>query len=151
MKIDIATTADIPALCELLTELFEQEAEFRPDVSTQAAGLSRIIADSTVGHIFLARQNSRVVGMVSLLYSVSTALGGRVALLEDMVVAANHRGVGIGSQLIEHALAFARRHSCRRVTLLTDADNLSAQRFYRRHGFDTSAMVPMRLIFDQTE
>jgi len=149
MKIDIATAKDVPDLCTLLAELFEQEAEFRPDSSVQAQGLNQIIADPAIGHIFLARRQSVVVGMVSLLYTVSTALGGRVALLEDMVVTAEARGSGVGSLLIEHALSFARRHDCRRVTLLTDADNQKAQGFYRRHGFDASLMRPMRLVFDQ--
>ena len=83
--------------------------------------------------------------MVNLLYTVSTALGDRVALLEDMVVSPNVRGSGVGSRLMEHAIQFARLNGCKRITVLTDRENESAQRFYQKHGFGFSAMMPMRL------
>ncbi|MNY66030.1 putative phosphinothricin acetyltransferase YwnH [compost metagenome] len=76
---------------------------------------------------------------------MSTALGARVALLEDMVVDTGARGTGIGSALLEQAIAHARDSGCRRITLLTDGDNAAAQRLYRRHGFGRSPMVPLRL------
>jgi Ca2+:H+ antiporter len=55
------------------------------------------------------------------------------------------RGGGIGSQLLTTAIAAAHEYGCRRITLLTDRDNAAAQRFYARHGFTASAMLPMRL------
>jgi GNAT superfamily N-acetyltransferase len=83
--------------------------------------------------------------MVNLLYTVSTALGDRVALLEDMVVSPNVRGSGVGSRLLEQAIQLARLDGCKRITLLTDRANEPAQRFYQKHGFVSSVMVPLRL------
>jgi GNAT superfamily N-acetyltransferase len=143
-----ATAADIPALCELLTILFSQEAEFTPDLQAQARGLERIINNSEVGIVFVCKEEGRAVGMVNLLFTVSTALGETVALLEDMVVAPSHRGSGAGSQLLSHAIAVAKQQGCKRITLLTDADNADAQRFYARHGFARSDMIPLRLILE---
>jgi len=145
MHINPATTSDIPALCELLDILFSQEAEFKPDHEAQSRGLARIINNPEIGLIVVARQDGQVVGMVNLLYTVSTALGDRVALLEDMVVSPNTRGSGVGSRLLEQAIQFARLDGCKRITLLTDRANESAQRFYQKHGFDLSAMIPLRL------
>ena len=145
MQIEPATAADIPALSTLLSQLFEQEAEFTPDHAAQTRGLARIIADPAIGLVLAARRNDEVVGMVNLLFTVSTALGEPVALLEDLIVAPAVRGGGIGSQLLTAAIAAARERGCRRITLLTDRDNAAAQRFYARHGFTTSAMLPMRL------
>lgn len=145
LAIGSAVIADVPALCALLAELFAQEAEFDPDVQTQARGLQRIIEDPVVGTVLLARRGDAVLGMVNLLYTVSTALGARVALLEDMVVSRAARGNGIGSALIDAAITHARRAGCKRVTLLTDPDNDAAQRFYARHGFAHSNMRALRL------
>ncbi|WP_235989062.1 GNAT family N-acetyltransferase [Pseudomonas lopnurensis] len=136
---------DIPALCSLLGQLFAQEVEFTPDPAAQQRGLRAIIGDAQKGQILVACQGGRIVAMVSLLYSVSTALGARVALLEDMVVDAAYRGSGIGSVLLRHAIDFAREQDCRRITLLTDQDNRAAQRFYARHGFGQSPMIALRL------
>lgn len=148
MQITPATPSDIPALCELLDLLFSQEADFTPDHAAQARGLASIIGDAGVGHILVARREGRVQGMVSLLYTVSTALGGRVALLEDMVVTPEARGDGLGSELLGRAIAWAREQGCLRITLLTDQGNQTAQRFYLRHGFGPSAMIPLRLLLD---
>lgn len=136
---------DIPALCGLLGQLFAQEAEFTPDPAAQQRGLHAIVSDAQKGQILVACQDECIVAMVSLLYSVSTALGARVALLEDMVVDATHRGGGIGSALLRHAIDFAREQGCRRITLLTDQDNRAAQRFYARHSFGQSPMIALRL------
>lgn len=145
MPIRLATAADLPALCRLLDQLFAQEAEFTPDHAAQQRGLAAIVADPALGEILVAVEDGRPVGMVSLLYTVSTALGARVALLEDMVVDARARGAGLGSALLQAAIVHAQRRGCRRITLLTDGDNLAAQRFYRRHGFAPSPMRPLRL------
>ena len=148
MPIVPATVEDIPALCRLLSLLFTQEAEFTPDPDAQARGLARIITAPGTGEILVAREGGEVLGMVNLLYTVSTALGAPVALLEDMVVAAAARGGGVGSRLLEHAIATARARGCRRITLLTDIDNHSARRFYERQGFTVSPMQPLRLALD---
>ena len=145
MQITSANTSDIPALCALLDILFSQEADFKPNHEAQSRGLARIISSPEIGLIIVARQDSQVVGMVNLLYTVSTALGDRVALLEDMVVSPGVRGAGVGSRLLESAIQFARLSGCKRITLLTDRTNESAQRFYQRHGFGFSAMIPLRL------
>jgi GNAT superfamily N-acetyltransferase len=145
MNIATATLLDVPALSGLLSELFAQETEFAPDDDAQRRGLARIISNPEVGVILVARDGSEALGMVNVLFTVSTALGERVAILEDMVVSSRARGVGIGGRLLERAIETARENSCKRITLLTDRTNESAQRFYGRHGFVPSPMIPLRL------
>ena len=142
-----AAFSDIPALCDLLALLFAQEAEFTPERAAQERGVTAIMQDGQKGHFLVARRNGRAIAMVSLLYTVSTALGARVAWLEDMVVEPSERGGGIGGGLLAFAVEFAKDQGCRRLTLLTDQDNVQAQRFYQRQGFGGSAMRPMRLVF----
>lgn len=143
--IELATEADIPALAELLGVLFTQEAEFTPDPRAQRRGLAQLVGHPQTGAVLVVRDGDAITAMVNLLFTVSTALGERVALLEDMVVAPAARGAGVGSALLGEAIAFARRSGCRRITLLTDGDNEAARRFYARQGFTASAMVPYRL------
>ncbi len=145
MHIEQATSAHIPALSELLSALFSQEEEFTPNPEAQSKGLAQIINDPDTGAVLLARQGGQVIGMVNLLFTVSTALGERVALLEDMVVCSPARRSGVGTQLLAEAIAFARSQGCRRITLLTDRTNEVAQRFYEKQGFVASSMIPMRL------
>jgi GNAT superfamily N-acetyltransferase len=84
--------------------------------------------------------------MINLLFTISTAEGGFVILLEDLVVHDSFRGHGYGSQLLEYAISFAKQKKFLRITLLTDRPELRSQNFFKRHGFFESSMLPMRLL-----
>jgi GNAT superfamily N-acetyltransferase len=144
MVIEKATIEDITELCGLLDILFSQEIEFKPDADAQERGLRAIVSHPDVGVILVARHNKQLIGMVNILFTISTALGGRVALLEDMVVLPSQRGSGVGAQLLNAAISTAQEHHCQRITLLTDNDNATAHGFYERHGFTRSPMLPFR-------
>jgi GNAT superfamily N-acetyltransferase len=143
-EVRLAVQDDIPQLVSLLGQLFAQEAEFTPDRASQIEGLRRIIGDPTIGKILVATADGKAVGMVNLLYTVSTALGGRVAILEDLIVDRAARGCRHGALLLTEAIALCQADGCLRITLLTDSDNAAAQRFYRRFDFAPSPMVPLR-------
>ena len=145
LKLEAASAKDLPQMVELLGQLFAQEAEFTPDARKQEIALKMILADAKVGRLFVAREGSKVVAMASLLYTVSTAEGGRAALFEDLVVRPDYRKQGIGAQLLEYVIAQARADGLLRLTLLTDMQNEDAQVLYRKLGFVGSPMKPMRL------
>jgi ribosomal protein S18 acetylase RimI-like enzyme len=144
-QIEQATIADIPQLCDLLTILFTQEADFYADRDKQMRGLRLIIESPERGRIFVARIAGQVVGMVSLLFTISTAEGAPACWLEDMVIRPEHRDNHLGSHLLQQAVSFAKAQGFARITLLTDRTNEQAIRFYQRHGFRPSEMTPLRL------
>ena len=140
-----ATAKDIPQLCELLGLLFAQEADFQPDARKQARGLRLILEQPDVGRIYCATERNSVIGMISILFTVSTAEGGRAVWLEDLVVHPTRRGRHVGLRLLQKAIRGARAAGCRRISLLTDATNHPAMRLYEQAGFVRSRMVPFRL------
>ena len=146
-QITLATLADLDELVHLLNVLFTQDIEFEPDFIRQRIGLELIILNREIGEILVLKMDGKVVGMVSLLYSISTALGGKVATLEDMVIDTGFRGQGLGKELLNTAIEFAHQRGCLRITLLTDFDNDKAIRFYQNAKFSLSKMIPLRLVF----
>jgi ribosomal protein S18 acetylase RimI-like enzyme len=142
---DQARADDLPQLVELLCILFTQEHELVPDAAKQLRGLRLIVADPAIGRIYVVREGARVLGSVSILRTVSTAEGGPAGMLEDFVVRPDCRGRGLGAQLLAYAIGRAKADGLLRLMLLTDGDNVNAQRLYERAGFLRSGMLPMRL------
>jgi GNAT superfamily N-acetyltransferase len=147
MAIDfgVASPKDLPQLVELLGHLFAQEAEFQPDADKQKRALAAILANPSIGTLYVAREGRRPVAMASLLYTISTAEGGKAALFEDLIVDPKHRRKGVGSKLVNYVIQQARAEGVLRITLLTDLENDTALELYRKLGFVDSPMKPMRL------
>ena len=143
--IEPATEADLDELSEMLGGLFAQEGDFRPDKERQLRGLRLIFEQPSRGRVFVLRRNGAIVGMINLLFTISTAEGGFVILLEDLVIHKEFQGKGYGAKLLQHAIDFAKQKNFLRVTLLTDRPENMAQEFFRHHGFVESSMIPMRL------
>jgi GNAT superfamily N-acetyltransferase len=146
--ITLANLQDIPELISLLTVLFSQDIEFEPNREKKQNGLLQIIIHPEIGEILVLKGDGKIIGMVSILYSVSTALGGKVAILEDMVIKPSFRNLGLGSELLKTAIEFAKNRNCLRVTLLTDFDNETAIHFYENFKFSKSSIIPIRLILE---
>jgi len=147
--IEQATLEDLPQLTDLLLDLFSHESDFKPDSTKQMRGLRLILEQPNRGRIFVARHGGRILGMISLLFTISTAEGGFVLLLEDLIVHQEFRKQGLGARLLEHGIAYAREKKFLRITLLTDrVTEESEQQFFRKHGFVDSSMIPMRLKLD---
>src|ERR1700719_1161498 len=143
--IEPATEADLDELSEMLGGLFAQESDFRPDKDKQLRGLRLIFEQPSRGRVFVLRRDGAIVGMINLLFTISTAEGGFVMVLEDLVIHKQYQGKGYGAKLLQYAIDFAKQKNFLRITLLTDRPENVAQAFFRKHGFAESSMIPMRL------
>jgi len=132
-------------MVELLYDLFSQEGDFVPDRAKQERGLRLILEEPSRGRVFVYRWNEKILGMVNLLFTISTAEGGFVVLLEDVIVHHEYRGRGVGTQLLTHAIEYAKKKEFSRITLLTDRLNEEGHDFFSRLGFFKSQMIPLRL------
>ncbi len=146
VRVEPATIEDLPALAELVMDLFAASGDFSPDRTTQERGIQLILEQPNRGRIFVVRNEHRIVGMVNLLFTISTAMGGFVILMEDVVIHPNHRGQGYGSMLLDYVVSFAKQKQFKRITLLTDRISAESQNFFTRNGFEYSNMIPMRMI-----
>ena len=151
MKTRIATVSDISQISELLDSLFSQEIEFIPNKEKQENGLKMIIDNPTLGHVLVMEKSNKIIATINLLYTISTALGAKVVILEDMIVSSKFQKEGIGSKLLQNAIDFAKQQQCQRITLLTDKSNTIAHEFYAKNGFKCSTMIPFRLSLNTIE
>lgn len=147
-KVEPATIEDLPALVELTMGLFSGSDDFTPDQLAQERGLALILEQPSRGRIFVLRNGSEIFGMVNLLFTISTAMGGFVIQMEDVIVHPDHRGQGYGTMLLLHVINFAGQKDFKRITLLTDKISAESQNFFRKHNFEYSNMIPMRRIIN---
>ena len=148
-KVQPATIEDLPGLTSLVMELFALSDDFTPDQEAQERGLALILEQPSRGRIFVVRNDTRIIGMVNLLFTISTAMGGFVILMEDVIVHPAHRGQGYGTMLLDQVIEFAKQKDFKRITLLTDKISAESQNFFRKNGFEYSNMIPMRRIISR--
>jgi ribosomal protein S18 acetylase RimI-like enzyme len=150
IRIRLADRTDIAMLADLLGELFAQEREFVPDRAAQTRGLTLLMERGADVRIMVAERQGDLIGMGVLHYGISTFLGAKIAMLEDVIVTSAQRGCGTGRQLMAGIIEQARADGAQRITLLTDHDNAAGQHFYEGFGFTRSSMLPYRLMLSRT-
>ena len=145
ITIRTALPSDIAQLVELLQELFAIETDFVFDPVKQTKGLNQLL-NSDKDFILVAESSNvnKVVGMCTIQTLISTAEGGQVGLLEDLVVAAGFRHKGIGTKLLAEAVYWAERRGLKRLQLLADKNNLPALSFYTKQGWLSTELVCLR-------
>ncbi|HYO43453.1 MAG TPA: GNAT family N-acetyltransferase [Candidatus Limnocylindrales bacterium] len=109
MRIDRATTSDVPAVEALLA----------------AAGLPLEGAAEALSAAVVARVGDRVVG------AAAVEPYGSAGLLRSVVVAEPLRGTGLGRELVAAAEALARERGIRDLYLITE----TAASWFPRHGY----------------
>lgn len=144
-RVEMATLEDLPALTELVMDLFSMSSgDFLPNREIQERGLRLILEQPSRGRIAVVRNDDQIFGMVNMLFTISTARGGFVILMEDVVIHPHHRGQGYGTMLVDHVIDFAKQKEFLRITLLTDRISAESQEFFKKQGFEYSNMIPMR-------
>ena len=140
-----AKPSDIPQLVKLLKELFIIEADFDFDQEKQACGLNLLLS-SNKDCILVAEllNDNKVLGMCTVQTLISTAEGGPVGLLEDLIVATDFRNQGIGAKLLAEAVNWAECQGLKRLQLLADKNNLPALNFYQKQGWNSTQLVCLR-------
>jgi GNAT superfamily N-acetyltransferase len=86
--------------------------------------------------LFVALQSSEVVGSYALLIMHNLAhRGAKSAIVEDVVIAAAHRGQGFGRSMMSHARTLAREAGCYKLMLSSNQKRTRAHAFYDSLGF----------------
>ncbi|MFF0789888.1 GNAT family N-acetyltransferase [Streptomyces spiralis] len=139
LEIRTAVTDDVPAIVAMLADdPLGAQRESPDDLAPYLAALERLSADPNQ-HLVVAAREGRVVGTLQL--TVIPGLSRRGAtrsIIEAVRIHAAERGSGLGTQLIEWAIAESRSQGCQLVQLTSDRTRTDAHRFYERLGFEAS-------------
>jgi GNAT superfamily N-acetyltransferase len=96
--------------------------------------------------VFVAVEGVEVLGYVALSHRPQMRLGGRLASIDELVVTGSRRGHGLGTQLLEAAIAHARSLYCVRIEVLQRRGRESYTKgFYQQRGFVEADTAVLRL------
>ena len=134
-----ANEADASAVVEYRSTLRAERLPtlFRYDqlpAADEEAKFLRKFQDDLDRAFFVAVLDSAVVGHLDLVGG-NHAQTRHVAML-GMSVLAPHRGLGIGSRLLEAGIAWAAQADLRKIQLEVMSNNPRAQALYEKHGFE---------------
>ena len=97
--------------------------------------------------VFVAHRGSRMVGYLAMTHRPQIRLGGRVASVDELAVDGQVRGSGVGTLLLEAAVAHARSLGCARVEVLCSRARESFRRgFYAERGMVEVESAVYRLV-----
>jgi GNAT superfamily N-acetyltransferase len=129
-----ATQADARPIASLLGEL--GYASTATDVIDR---VQRSLHGET-SLLLLAESANDAIGLISAELVPYFPNGTTVCRVTALVVAAQHRGRGLGEKLLAHVNDFAREHRCSGIELTSAHHRLDAHRFYERVGFSSTSL-----------
>lgn len=128
----MATPHDAEEVARLLHRFNTEFDTPSPGVDVLARRLRSLLG----GHATIAiLAGGPAVGLALVTLRPNVWYEGPVALLDELYVAPDRRGGGIGSAIVERLLAKVREHGAGLVEVNVDEADVDAQRFYVRHGF----------------
>ena len=127
-----AEPADAEVIARLLHDFNTEFDTPSPGVAVLADRLrSLLTTPDTIA--YLAGEPPVGVALVTLRTNVW--YNGPVALLDELYVAPDRRGQGLGAAMISRLIADANESGFSAIEINVDAGDVDAQRFYEHHGF----------------
>lgn len=143
MEIRKCELRDAKRVHELLCQLRNKNIDFNAFQGRFTKILARkdyycICADVDgvmVGHLLLEVQDEQ-----------DQIYWGTCAWIKNFIVDEAQRGKGVGSALIDNAIAYAKSQRCEFIQLICNLERKESHKFYEKHGFEkTSYRFKMEL------
>ena len=119
---------------------------YQPDERAFTETFNQVSRHPEAAVVVLA-EGVRIVGYLAISHRPQVRLGGRLAVIDELVIDPGYCGRGLGSALLDHALELARGLACARIEVATRRSRESfARGFYRKHGFVEVDSALLRLV-----
>ncbi len=133
MQIRKAIPEDMPAVLELINELAIFEKEPEAVVVTVADLVRDGFGEQPLFHVFVAENQSEIIGMALYYYRFST-WKGKTIHLEDLIVKESQRGTGAGFALYTEIIKQGKKDNVKRIEWNVLDWNTPAVDFYIKSG-----------------
>jgi GNAT superfamily N-acetyltransferase len=145
LEIAPVTAAEFERLLPLIAayQRFYEVEEI--DEKRNRAFFRRFLSPSEDGMLLGAREGDRFVGYACLYWHFSSLSAAETVLMNDLFVAEDARGQGVGRALIEASAGVAREREAHSLEWATAPSNVIAQRLYDSTGATRSEWIEYEL------
>ncbi len=129
-----ATETDVDTILEMMRGYYEEDgyAFSRPEAREAIFGLLR---DKCLGCLWTAQMDGSVVAYLAVTLGFSFEYRGRDAFIDEVFVAEEYRGQGLGREAIDVAEAYCRALGVKALHLEVERHRERARGLYERAGF----------------
>jgi ribosomal protein S18 acetylase RimI-like enzyme len=139
IQIRTATKNDILTILELLYEMQRPKPKTKSDKTKFTKLILQYLSEGDK-KILVADDDSKVVGLVSLMFLSRLNRMRKELYIPELVVAKKYRRLGVGKLLIESCIGIAKRKNCFRIRLESGKQRKEAHKFYQSLDFEQSAL-----------
>ena len=130
-----AVDSDAATILAFMRELYAIDGTTPFEEAGARRTLLGIVRDPAFGRVWVIQDGARPIGYVILTLGYSLEYRGRDAFLDELFVAADSRGRGIGRETMRFVEDACRELGVRALHLEVERANTAAQRLYRKFGF----------------
>jgi ribosomal protein S18 acetylase RimI-like enzyme len=146
-----ASLADVPAILAHQRAYYAAEG-YAFDEAVARAALEGLLGDADRGRLWVLAEDDPgdaadppILGYLAVTFGWSLEWGGRDAFVDELYLAASHRGGGIGRTAIALAEDACRAAGVRALHLEVERENVRGRALYARTGFaDTDRLLLTR-------
>ena len=129
-----ALRADVPAMLAHQRDYYAAEG-YAFDETAARGALDGLLGDANRGRVGVLDDAGVVVGSLAVTFGWSLEYQGRDAFVDELYVAASHRGRGLGRMAMTLAEDACRAAGVRALHLEVERANTHARALYERTGF----------------
>jgi GNAT superfamily N-acetyltransferase len=136
IRIRKATKSDLPVIGKLLAQLIHAMNNTEGvDIGIAVKTCERFLSDAGP-HFLVAVMEGVPVGFIDFTIRQTILHRSPSAMIDELVVAKEYQGKGVGKQLVLAAIEECKRLECCEVEVSTEKTNDKARRFYEKCGFE---------------
>src|SRR5262245_42648000 len=130
-----AMESDVATILGFMRELYAIDGSAPFEEAGARRTLLGIVGDPALGRVWVIQDGADPIGYVILTLGYSLEYRGRDAFLDELFVAADSRGRGVGRETMRFVENVCRKLGVQALHLEVERANTAAQRLYRRFGF----------------
>jgi ribosomal protein S18 acetylase RimI-like enzyme len=141
-----ALQTDVPCLLRMMKEFYAID-QYPFDATLAQTNLLELIRNEALGKIWLIEPDESPIGYFVLTYGFSFEFKGRIALLDEFYISADHRDAGAGKKALEFLLEIAPTLQLKTLLMEVEKHNERAIHLYKKMGFrDHNRLILSRVI-----